>query len=159
MILSRASEYAIRAMVYMAGREKEGPAQLKEIAEAERIPFHFLAKTMQVLTRIRLVKSFRGPRGGFILMKPAADIYLYEIADAFDAINQWDTTCILGINPCSDEVICPLHDEWNPIKNTIFELFKDRNLASLVGKIEEKRAKIRLLGLEREEPGRFSQSG
>ena len=88
MILSRASEYAIRAMVYMAGRQEEGPIQLKEIAEAENIPFHFLAKTMQVLTRIRLVKSFRGPHGGFTLMKPSSEIHLYEIVNAFDAISQ-----------------------------------------------------------------------
>ena len=147
MILSRASEYAIRAMVYMAGREENGPVQLKEIAESENIPFHFLAKTMQVLTRIRLVKSFRGPHGGFMLMKPAGDIYLFEIVNAFDAINQWDTTCVLGINPCSDDVICPLHDDWKPIKEGIYDLFKTRNLESLVGRLEEKRQKLRELGL------------
>jgi Rrf2 family protein len=147
MILSRASEYAIRAMVYMAGREEEGPVQLKEIAEAESIPFHFLAKTMQVLTRIRLVKSFRGPHGGFTLMKPASEIHLFEIVNAFDAISQWETTCVLGINPCSDEVICPLHDDWSPIKDTIFKLFQERTLDTLQGKIEEKRQKLREMGL------------
>ncbi len=147
MILSRASEYAIRAMVHMAGSGGQGPVQLKEIAEAENIPFHFLAKTMQVLTRIRLVKSFRGPHGGFMLMKPPGDIYLYEIVNAFDAISQWDTTCVLGINPCSDECICPIHDDWKPIKQRIFDLFQERNLESLVGKLEEKREKLRELGL------------
>ncbi len=147
MILSRASEYAIRAMVHMAGRGDDGPVQLKEIAEAENIPFHFLAKTMQVLTRIRLVKSFRGPHGGFMLMKPPADIYLYEIVNAFDAISQWDTTCVLGIHPCSDECICPIHDDWKPIKERIFDLFHTRDLQSLVGKLEEKRAKLRELGM------------
>ncbi len=147
MILSRASEYAIRAMVYMAGRQTDGPIQLKEIAEAENIPFHFLAKTMQVLTRIRLVKSFRGPHGGFTLMKPAAEIHLFEIVNAFDAISQWDTTCVLGINPCSDDVICPLHDDWSPIKDKIFALFQERTLNTLVGKIEEKRRKLREMGM------------
>ncbi len=147
MILSRASEYAIRAMVYLAGRVDGGPVQLKEIAEAENIPFHFLAKTMQVLTRIRLVKSFRGPHGGFMLMKPSSEVYLYDIVNAFDAINQWETTCVLGINPCSEDVICPIHDDWNPIKERIFELFQTRNLASLVGKLEEKREKLRELGM------------
>ncbi len=147
MILSRASEYAIRAMVHMAGSDGQGPVQLKEIAEAENIPFHFLAKTMQVLTRIRLVKSFRGPHGGFMLMKQPGDIYLYEIVNAFDAISQWDTTCVLGINPCSDECICPIHDDWKPIKQRIFDLFQERNLESLVGKLEEKREKLRELGL------------
>ena len=149
MILSRASEYAIRAMVYMAGRQQKGPIQLKEIVEAEDIPFHFLAKTMQVLTRIRLVKSYRGPHGGFTLMKPADEIYLFDIVNAFDAISQWETTCVLGINPCSQDVTCPLHDDWNPIKEQIFKLFKERNLQSLVGKIEEKREKLREMGVAR----------
>ena len=147
MILSRASEYAIRAMVYMAGRQDDGPIQLKEIAEAESIPFHFLAKTMQVLTRIRLVKSYRGPHGGFTLMKPASEIHLFDIVNAFDAISQWETTCVLGINPCSDDVVCPLHDDWSPIKTMIFQLFEQKTLDELVGKIEEKREKLRELGM------------
>ena len=147
MILSRASEYAIRAMVYMAGHEGGEPVQLKEIADAENIPFHFLAKTMQVLTRIRLVKSFRGPHGGFTLMRPASEIYLYEIANAFDAISQWETTCVLGINPCSDDVICPLHEDWKPIKESIFRLFQERTLRSLIGRLDEKRDRLRELGM------------
>ncbi len=147
MILSRASEYAIRAMVYMAEKGGDSPTQLKDIAESESIPFHFLAKTMQVLTRIRLVKSFRGPRGGFTLMKKPDQIYLYEIVNAFDAISQWETTCILGINPCSDEVICPIHEDWKPIKEEIFKMFQEKTLTDLVGQITAKREKLKELGL------------
>jgi len=147
MILSRASEYAIRAMVYMAEKGGDSPTQLKDIAESEVIPFHFLAKTMQVLTRIRLVKSFRGPRGGFTLMKRPDQIYLYEIVNAFDAISQWETTCILGINPCSDEVICPIHEDWKPIKEQIFKMFQEKTLTDLVGQITAKREKLKELGL------------
>ncbi len=147
MILSRASEYAIRAMVYMAEKGGESPTQLKDIAESEGIPFHFLAKTMQVLTRIRLVKSFRGPRGGFTLMKSPDQIYLYEIVNAFDAISQWETTCILGINPCSDEVVCPIHEDWKPIKAEIFKMFQEKTLTDLVGQITAKREKLKELGL------------
>jgi Rrf2 family transcriptional regulator, iron-sulfur cluster assembly transcription factor len=147
MILSRASEYAIRAMVYMAEKGGESPTQLKDIAESEGIPFHFLAKTMQVLTRIRLVKSFRGPRGGFTLMKRPDQIYLYEIVNAFDAISQWETTCILGINPCSDEVVCPIHEDWKPIKEEIFKMFQEKTLTDLVGQITAKREKLKALGL------------
>ncbi len=147
MILSRASEYAIRAMVYMAEKGGDTPTQLKDIAESEGIPFHFLAKTMQVLTRIRLVKSFRGPRGGFTLMKKPDQIYLYEIVNAFDAISQWETTCILGINPCSDEVVCPIHEDWKPIKEEIFKMFQEKTLTDLVGQITAKREKLKELGL------------
>lgn len=147
MILSRASEYAIRAMVYMAEKGGDSPTQLKDIAESEKIPFHFLAKTMQVLTRIRLVKSFRGPRGGFTLMKRPDQIYLYEIVNAFDAISQWETTCILGINPCSDEVICPIHEDWKPIREQIFKMFQEKTLTDLVGQITAKREKLKELGL------------
>jgi Rrf2 family transcriptional regulator, iron-sulfur cluster assembly transcription factor len=147
MILSRASEYAIRAMVYMAEKGGDSPTQLKDIAGSESIPFHFLAKTMQVLTRIRLVKSFRGPRGGFTLMKSPDQIYLYEIVNAFDAISQWETTCILGINPCSDEVVCPIHEDWKPIKEQIFKMFQEKTLTDLVGQITAKRKKLKELGL------------
>ncbi len=107
MLYSKAAEYAIRAMVYLAEQTPGELIQLKDVAEKEDVPFHFLAKTMQILSRKGLVRSHRGPRGGFTLSRKPEEITLYDIVDPIDHIANYDEICILGIDVCSDEASCP----------------------------------------------------
>ena len=119
MLYSKAAEYAIRAMVYLAEQPEGELIQLKDVAKKEDIPFHFLAKTMQILSRKGLVRSHRGPKGGFCLAQKADEIALYNIVDPIDHISNYDQICILGIDVCSDEATCPLHDDWKKIRGSI----------------------------------------
>jgi len=139
MLYSKASEYAIRAMVFLAEQPEGQLIQLKEVAAREDIPFHFLAKTMQILSRMDLVRSHRGPRGGFCLARPAAEITLYDIVNPIDHIANYDEVCIIGINPCNDETPCPLHDDWKKIRESIRSTLENKSLQDMVGKLEEKR--------------------
>ena len=143
MLYSKAAEYAIRAMVHLAEQKEGELIQLKAVAEREDIPFHFLAKTMQILSRKGLVKSHRGPRGGFCLASAPSEISLYDIVDPIDHISNYDEICLLGIDVCSDEASCPLHDEWKSIRATIRKTLEERTLAQMAGKLEEKRQKLR----------------
>ena len=147
MLYSKAAEYAIRAMVYLAEQTPGELIQLKDVAEKEDIPFHFLAKTMQILSRKGLVRSHRGPRGGFTLSRKPEEITLYDIVDPIDHIANYDEICILGIDVCSDEASCPLHDDWTKIRAQIRLTLEGKNLAQMVGKLEEKRRMVREKGL------------
>ena len=147
MLYSKASEYAIRAMVFLAAQPEGELIQLKEVAAQENIPFHFLAKTMQILSRRGLVRSHRGPRGGFCLAKPGSDITLYDIVDPIDHITNYDETCILGIHPCTDEAACPLHDEWKKIRRSIRLTLEGKSLNDMVDRIQEKRRVLSEMGL------------
>ncbi|MCB1161874.1 MAG: Rrf2 family transcriptional regulator [Candidatus Krumholzibacteriia bacterium] len=147
MLYSKAAEYAIRAMVYLAEQTEGELIQLKDVAEKEDIPFHFLAKTMQILSRKGLVRSHRGPRGGFCLSRPPEEITLYDIVDPIDHIANYDEICILGIDVCSDEAACPLHDDWTKIRAQIRLTLEGKNLAQMVGKLEEKRRLVKEKGL------------
>ncbi len=148
MLYSKAAEYAIRAMVSLSEKPEGKLTQLKDVAEKEDIPFHFLAKTMQILSRKGLVRSHRGPRGGFCLARKPAEITLYDIVDPIDHIANYDEICILGIEVCSDEAACPLHDEWKKIRTEIRQTLEHKNLQEMVGRLEEKRRLIEEKGLK-----------
>jgi Rrf2 family transcriptional regulator, iron-sulfur cluster assembly transcription factor len=132
MLYSKAAEYAIQAMIYMANHANEdGLVQLKDVAMSERIPFHFLAKTMQVLSREGLVNSHRGPRGGFCLARPANEITIYDIVYPIDNLRKKEDACVLGYKKCSDELPCPVRSEWQEIHSDIQEKVLNRDIASL----------------------------
>ena len=69
MIYSRSAEYAIRAFVHLAQVQEGKYAMVKNIAEQEDIPAHFLAKILQQLARKGLLRSSKGPTGGFSLRR------------------------------------------------------------------------------------------
>lgn len=129
-------------MVYLAEHHGRELVQLKDVAKQEEIPFHFLAKTMQILARRGLVFSQRGPKGGFALALRPEQITLFDIADPIDHISNYDKICILGIDECSDQAVCPLHDDWKVIRHNIRTTLEQKNLSEMVGKLEEKRRRV-----------------
>ena len=73
-MLSQKTRYAIRAMQHLADRHGEGPVQLAEIAEAQKIPANFLTVILSELSRVGLVASLRGKDGGYWLALSPIDI-------------------------------------------------------------------------------------
>src|SRR5512142_1322968 len=96
MIYSRSTEYAIRAFVNLAQVQEGKYAMVKQIAEQEGIPAHFLAKILQQLARKGLLRSSKGPTGGFSLRTPAADISLIQLVEALDGLTDY-TKCVSGL--------------------------------------------------------------
>ena len=89
MIYSRSAEYAIRAFVHLAQVPEGKYAMVKNIAEQEDIPAHFLAKILQQLARKGLLRSSKGPTGGFALRVPPEDVKLWDIVEALDGMSQY----------------------------------------------------------------------
>src|ERR1700730_17579999 len=84
MLYSRSADYAIRSFVYLARIPDGEFVMARHIAEDEQIPAHFLAKILQELTRKGLLRSNKGPSGGFSLRIPAAQIKLLDLVEALD---------------------------------------------------------------------------
>jgi len=76
-------DYAIRALAELASAG-DGPVTAEHLASAQNIPLKFLRTIMTDLKRARLVTSQRGPEGGFMLARPAAEISLADIFRAID---------------------------------------------------------------------------
>jgi Rrf2 family protein len=84
MKLSRACGYALYAVEYLAARGEGRPAASHQIAEARGVPERFLLKVLKPLVSAGLLRSLRGPNGGYRLTRPAAQITLLEVVEAVD---------------------------------------------------------------------------
>ncbi|MCW3066748.1 MAG: Rrf2 family transcriptional regulator [Solirubrobacterales bacterium] len=84
MRISAKAEYAVRAAVELAAADGEKPLKAARIAEAQEIPLPFLENLMGDLRQSGVVRSHRGPEGGFALDRPAAEITLADVIRAVD---------------------------------------------------------------------------
>ncbi len=132
VLYSSAAEYAIRALTHLALSESESgqPRPVKELAEREEIPQHFLSKVFQTLARAGILSSTRGPHGGFALSRPASEITLCEIVQVIDGTDALER-CVIGLAGCSDQHPCPHHHRWKPVRDQIKNYLQGTTLADL----------------------------
>lgn len=138
MIYSRSSEYAIRAFVHLAQVTDSRFVMVKNIAEQEGIPSHFLAKILQQLARKGLLRSSKGPTGGFSLRQGPEEITLFSIVEALDGMGDYEK-CISGLAECNDEAPCGMHDSWKDLRLRILEYLEGTSIADLARALEDKR--------------------
>jgi len=84
MKISRSTGYALVAVGYIAQNYKEGAVLAARISKEYGIPLEYLLKILQQLVRANVLRSKRGPRGGFFLARPADSITLLEVIEAVD---------------------------------------------------------------------------
>jgi len=145
MIYSRSSEYAIRAFVHLAQVPEGKYAMVKQIAAEEEIPSHFLAKILQQLARKGLLRSSKGPTGGFSLRVSADEVRLVDIVEALDGLGEYQK-CASGLAGCTDDMPCALHDSWKVLRSRIMDYLGRNTIADLAKTLEQKR---RLLDKQR----------
>ena len=100
-MLSKASEYAIRSLIYIVikNRDNHRPGY-REIAAAIEGPEQFTAKILQSLVRHGMLSSVRGRGGGFSFDPKAADLRLIEVINAVEGYKLF-TRCGIGLSQCS----------------------------------------------------------
>ena len=138
MIYSRSTEYAIRALIPLAQAPDGRYTMVKTIAEQEGIPTHFLAKILQQLARKGLLKSSKGPLGGFTLNVPAGDIRLLDIVEALDGLESYQVVDTRN-GDCPDGLYCTLHDEWRALQKEIMTYLEVNTVADLAKALDSKR--------------------
>jgi Rrf2 family protein len=84
MRLTRASSYALHAVVHMAAQKRNKPMASHHIARARGIPERFLLKVLKPLVSARVLHSIKGPNGGYRLARPASDVTMLEVVEAVD---------------------------------------------------------------------------
>lgn len=139
MLYSKSAEYAIQAMIYLAEHQTGKPIMIRKIAEDYGIPYQFLAKIMQILVKYRLIKTTRGRTGGVQLAKDPKEIYLNDIIHAIDGIPPEQEICVVGLDLCSNDVPCPLHDQWKPIRAQLRDMLASEPLDDLAKRVIDKR--------------------
>jgi Rrf2 family protein len=115
-VFSPTCQYAIRALTCLALLEGEGPALARDIAASENIPRQFLSKILHQLALKGLVRSQKGPGGGFALARPAAELTIAAVVHAVDGADEIPRRCLLGLPECSDLTGCALHESWKRLR-------------------------------------------
>ena len=151
MIYSRSAEYAIRAFVHLA-RVPDGKfAMVKQIAGKEEIPAHFLAKILQQLARKGLLRSSKGPTGGFSLRQSPQDVTLLNIVESLDGLQDYQR-CASGLAECNDDMPCGMHESWKALRSRIIEYLESTSVADVAEALEQKRRAL-------EKPKRGKRAG
>lgn len=132
MLLSQTGKYAIRAALYLAQRDRDEPVPVGEIAEALDVPRNYLSKILHQLARDGVLRSERGPRGGFRLASEAGELSLARILEPVEPLS--DRRCLLGRSECTDTDPCPLHERWKALAGGIEELLRRTSLDELAGR-------------------------
>lgn len=135
-MISKSTEYAIRAMVYVQIQSWKGKRPgVEEIAREIEAPPAFSAKILQVLTKHRLLDSMKGRGGGFFLREQKPEISLYDIIHVMEG-DAFFERCGFGLNDCSDEHPCPLHDQYKIVRDKFYQIVKLETVRSLSEKIK-----------------------
>jgi Rrf2 family protein len=129
-------------MIYLTENKSDSPTMIHKIASSYGIPSQFLSKIMQSLVKYRLIHATRGRTGGVTLAKSPEKIYLNDIVVCIDGPILENPQCVIGLNLCSDEVPCPLHDQWKPIKEKMRQMLENESLKHLADRVIAKREKM-----------------
>ena len=132
-MFSRSSGYAIQALTYLAAQPSGRLVGAREIATSLDIPMPFLWKILRKLSQQKLVRSFKGVRGGYELARPASTIRMSEIL-LVGHDGDRGGECVLGLALCSDAQPCPLHAHWKDVREEIEKRIKSTRLSDLARK-------------------------
>ncbi len=130
MRLTTKGRFAVTAMVDLAMRQAKGPVTLAAISERQRISLSYLEQLFGKLRRHTLVRSVRGPGGGYYLAAPAQDV---SVADMIAAVDEpLDATQCGGRENCLDDKRCMTHDLWATLNAKMYDYLSSVTLADLV---------------------------
>lgn len=130
--ISRKIDYGLRAMIYLASIPPEQVVPFREIARQMVVPEDFLAKILKTLVDQGLVRSTRGPHGGYALARPAAEINFLEVIEAVEgpiALN----VC-LDDEGCGNAAGCTMVSVWKEGQDKMLEVYRASRLSDLAMK-------------------------
>jgi len=131
MKLVSSTRYGIKAILEIAMGHGNAPMRIAAVAEREHISVKYLEQLIAMLKRAGLVHGIRGPRGGYTLTKPPAEITLKEV---FLALEGPTLPVACDVHPeyaphCSD---CLLSRTWQNLENAMMGVLEDATLADLL---------------------------
>jgi Rrf2 family protein len=134
MQLTRAADYAVRAMVHLATLPPEKRAFLPDLAKATSAPESFLSKVMQTLSHAGLISSRRGKLGGFAILPRGCEATMREVIEAIDGpicLN----VCLNGSKECERKSWCPAHPVWARAQRAMIDVLMSVTVAAMALRI------------------------
>ncbi len=134
MRLTTKGRYAVTAMLDLSINASKGPVSLNDISQRQEISLSYLEQLFSKLRKKELVRSIRGPGGGYLLSRDESEIDMAEIINAVS--ESLDTTKCQGSGNCQNGNICLTHHLWQDLSDQIHDYLSDISLADLVSKRE-----------------------
>jgi len=141
MQLSTRTRYGCRAMVELALNQQDGTMPLNKIAARQDISVKYLAQIFPALRTAGLVRSIRGPRGGYILARDPSDIRLSDIVHVLEG-SLAPVECIDAPDLCARSGACATRDVWKALEDRMEDVLQSTTLSDLA---ESQRSKTRAL--------------
>lgn len=110
-MITRETDYAIRALYYLAQHEGEGVVPASQLSEVMAIPYRFLRRILSRLVEKGMLVSVRGKQGGLQLAKPPEAISLLDIIAVMDPDAVALNLCITDPAACIRSSFCTVYDE------------------------------------------------
>lgn len=130
MLITRATEYAIRALLYLAKQPKGDIVLKRDICRTQDITPAFLTKILQPLIKEGIVGSQRGVGGGFYLLKDPEEVTLLDVVKAEEG-PLYLNHCIAQKGICEKDVFCPVHGAWHEIRKELMATLNRYSFANL----------------------------
>jgi Rrf2 family protein len=131
--ISRKIDYGLRAMIYLASVTPDAVVPFREIARQMDVPEDFLAKIFKTLVDAGLVRSIRGPHGGYSLARSAAEVSFLDVIEAVEgpvALN----VCLDGDDACGHSTCCTMTSVWRLGQERMLDVYRQARLADLAFK-------------------------
>jgi Rrf2 family protein len=137
-MFSKATEYALRATIYIAQKgTEENKIGIGEISKSIGAPPSFTAKILQELRRDnKIIHSVSGPNGGFYMTEKARKLPVRAILEVMEE-GEVLKKCVLGLVRCSETKPCPLHFKYKVIKQQLIALFETETIQDLADGIKK----------------------
>ena len=134
-MFSKTCEYGLRAVLFIGQQSvDEKKVSISTISQEIESPQAFTAKILQQLTRNNIVKSVKGPYGGFSIEPEKMDTKLSEIVNILDGDSIYKG-CGLGLKQCDANSPCPLHFKFVDIRNNLKNMLENTSIKSIVNDI------------------------
>ncbi|MEW6595697.1 MAG: Rrf2 family transcriptional regulator [Thermodesulfobacteriota bacterium] len=131
MRLTRAGEYAVRCVLYLARQGRGVLTSRHEVASRADIPSHFLAKIAQQLARSGIIGITQGAAGGYRLLHEPEEVTLLAVIEAIiGEISLND--CVARPESCATSPLCTVHRVWNRAAAQLRETLRETTFADLL---------------------------
>jgi Rrf2 family iron-sulfur cluster assembly transcriptional regulator len=128
--LTKRTDYAIRACLYLASNGHEGPASSRRIAQHMEIPERFLPRVLSDLTEAGILGAQLGRRGGYRLQQAPDRLSILELIETVDGPSRSDV-CVLRQRACDARQPCAFHPVWEEAQTAFIDVLATTTLADL----------------------------
>ena len=136
-MLSKKTQYALKALTYMAERKKEGPILIAEISKKKKIPLKFLENILLELKKAGLLESKKGKGGGYFFKVDPKDIPLAQVMRLIEGpIALLPCVSLNFYEKCKDceEKKCGLNRVMKLVRDNTLEILENKTVADLMAK-------------------------